>query len=123
MRVPTLCVVITQLRRCVAKRTQSVRRGVSTQSVGTRGAARQMKVRNSATGPQQHVASQAMAPMFPRLRFGLPNSLVSVVVARRVSEGARRASHDCRRTAHGYLAELAGEVLRGERLGGVFENR
>src|SRR6516162_1355230 len=25
------------------------------------------------------------------------------VAARRVSEGARRASHDCRRIAHGYL--------------------
>src|SRR6266436_3964806 len=67
-----------------------------------------MTVRNSATGPQQHVASQAMSPMFPRLRFGLPNSLVSEVVARRVSEGARRASHDCRRIAHGYLARWHG---------------
>src|SRR6516165_933271 len=64
-------------------------------------------MRNSATGPQQHVPPQAMAPMFPRLRFGLPNSLVSEVVARSVSEWARRASHDCRRIAHGYLARFS----------------
>src|SRR6516162_3944467 len=37
------------------------------------------------------------------------------VVARRVSEGARRASHDCRRIAHSYSGLLfRPELLRGE---------
>src|SRR6266478_7688697 len=66
-----------------------------------------MAVCNFATGPQQHVPRQTMAPMLPRLRVGLPNSLVSQLVARRVSEGARRASHDCRRIALGYLGVVA----------------
>src|SRR5579859_4954210 len=63
-----------------------------------------MTARDSATGPQQHVPPQAMAPMFPRLRFELPNSLVSELVAQRVSEGARRASLASRRITHGDLA-------------------
>src|SRR5579859_6393186 len=45
--------------------------------------------------------------MFPRLRVGLPNSLLSELVARRVSEGARRASRDCRRIPHAHLAAAA----------------
>src|SRR5579859_2917682 len=53
-----------------------------------------------------------MAPRFPRLRVGLPNSLVSVLVARRVSEGGRRASHDCRRIAHGHLAAPGANAAR-----------